>query len=48
MDIRPIRTKRDCLAALKEAELLWDSRPGTKASDRLEVLTLLIQAIDSR
>lgn len=47
MDVRPIRTKRDQLAALKEAEALWDSRPGSAKSDRLEVLTLLIQAFES-
>jgi len=47
MDIRPIRTKRDYLAALKEAEALGDSRPGSKESDRLEVLTLLIQTYES-
>ena len=47
MDVRPIRTKRDYHAALKEAEALWDSRPGSKESDRLEVLTLLIQAYES-
>jgi HTH-type transcriptional regulator/antitoxin HigA len=47
MDVRPIRTKRDYLAALKEAEALWDSRHGSKESDRLEVLTLLIQTYES-
>ena len=40
MDVRPIRTKRDYHAALKEAEALWDSRPGSKESDRLEVRQL--------
>ena len=43
MELRPIRTKRDCDVALKEAELLWDARVGSKDADRLEVLTLLIQ-----
>lgn len=47
MSVRPIRTKRDYLAALKEAEALWDSRPGSQESDRLEVLTLLIQSYES-
>ena len=42
MDVRPIRTKRDYLAALKEAEALWDSRPRSEESDLLEVLTFLI------
>ena len=43
MELRPIRTKRDYDIALKEAELLWDARVGSKDADRLEVLTLLIQ-----
>jgi HTH-type transcriptional regulator / antitoxin HigA len=48
MDVRPIRTKRDYLAALKEAESLWNSASGSAESDRLEVLTLLIQAYESK
>ena len=47
MDIRPIKSKRDYGEALKEAESLWDARPGSKESDRLEVLRLLIQAYES-
>ena len=43
MDLRPIKTKRDYLAALKEVETLWDAPVGSKESDRLEVLTLLVQ-----
>jgi HTH-type transcriptional regulator / antitoxin HigA len=47
MDIKPIRTKGDYQAALKEIEVLWDARPGTKEADRLEVLTLLVQAYEA-
>ena len=47
MDLRPIKTKRDYLAALKEVESLWDAPVGSKESDRLEVLTLLVQAYES-
>jgi HTH-type transcriptional regulator / antitoxin HigA len=47
MDVRLIRTKRNYQAALKNAEALWDSRPGSKESDGLEVLTLLIQTYES-
>jgi HTH-type transcriptional regulator / antitoxin HigA len=43
MELRPIRTKRDYDVALKDAELLWDARVGSKGADRLEVLTLLIK-----
>lgn len=47
MDIKPIRTKRDYQAALKEIEALWDARSGTTEADRLEVLTLLVQAYEA-
>jgi len=46
-DLRPIRTKRDHLAALKEVEALWDSQAGTEEADRLEVLSMLIQAYET-
>lgn len=47
MELRPIKTKRDYQAALKEVESLWDSPEGSKAADRLEVLVLLIQAYEA-
>ena len=47
MDLRPIKTKRDYLAALKEVEALWDAPAGSKQADRLEVLVLLIQAYEA-
>ena len=46
MELRPIRTKRAYLAALKEAETLWHASEGSEEGDRLEVLTLLIQAYE--
>lgn len=46
MVIRPIRTKADYRAALKEAERLWDANPGTQEGDRVDVLTTLIQAYE--
>ena len=47
MELRPIKTKRDYLAALKEAEACWNVPEGSKEGDRLEVLTLLIQAYEA-
>jgi antitoxin component HigA of HigAB toxin-antitoxin module len=48
MDIRPIRTKADCKAALKEISALMDldPGPGTPEGDRLDVLATLVQAVD--
>jgi HTH-type transcriptional regulator/antitoxin HigA len=48
MEIRPIRTKADYRAALKEAERLWDAEPGTVAGDRVEVLVTLIEAYEAK
>ena len=46
MELRPIRSKREHQVALKEAEALWDAPEGSPEADRLEVLTLLIEAYE--
>jgi HTH-type transcriptional regulator / antitoxin HigA len=43
MELRPIRTKRDHVGALKEAEALWDAPVATPMADRLAVLVILIE-----
>ena len=43
MQIRPIKTKADHRAALKEIERLIDAMPGTPAGDRLDVLVTLVE-----
>src|SRR6266404_6363576 len=43
-EVRPIRTKRDYEAALKEVERLWGAKTGTSDGDRLDVLATLIDA----
>lgn len=43
MDLRPIRTKREHAAALKEVEALWDAAAGSPEADRLAVLVILIE-----
>lgn len=48
MKIRPIKTKSDYHAALKEVERLWDANPGTPAGDRVEVLVTLIEAYEAK
>lgn len=47
MQIRPIETKADHRAALREIERLMDAKPGTPAGDRLEVLTTLADRYES-
>src|ERR1051326_2795125 len=46
-EIRPIRTKRDYDAALKETERLWGAKAGTPEGDRLDVLATLIDAYEA-
>ena len=48
MELRPIRTKRDHAAALKEIERLWDSPEDSREGEALEVLLLLVQAYEAK
>lgn len=48
MKIRPIRTKADYRAALKEAERLWNAEPGTAAGDHVEILVTLIEDYEAK
>ena len=48
MEIKPIKTKKDHTAALKEIERLFDAKPGTADGDRLEVLTVLINVYEEK
>jgi len=45
-NLRPIRTKANYEAALKEIERLWGARSGTPAGDRLDILATLIEAYE--
>lgn len=46
MAIKPVRNDEDHDKALREIERLWDAREGTPASDKLEVLTTLVEAYE--
>lgn len=43
MEIKPIRSRKEHQAVLKEIESLWSAENGTPESDRLEVLALLVE-----
>jgi len=43
MELRLIRTKKDYRAALAEVDSLWNAPAKSSDSDRLDVLTLLIE-----
>lgn len=47
MEIRPLKTETDYAEALAEIERLFDAEPGTPESDRLEVLTTLVEAYEA-
>ena len=48
MNIKPIKTKTDYKAVLKEIESLLRAKPGTPAGDRLDVLVTLVQAYEAK
>lgn len=47
-DLKPIRTKADCKAAIAEVERLWGAKSGTPKGDRLDVLATLIDAYETQ
>src|SRR3954465_13249171 len=46
-EVKPIRTKKDYEAALKEVERLWGAKAGTREGDRLDVLATLVDAYEA-
>ena len=48
MELKPIRTKHDYDAALKQIEAWWDAPAGSRNAERLDVLTLLVQDYEAR
>jgi HTH-type transcriptional regulator / antitoxin HigA len=46
-EVRPLRTKWDYEAALKQVERLWGAKIGTRDGDRLDVLATLIDAYEA-
>jgi HTH-type transcriptional regulator / antitoxin HigA len=48
MQIRPIKTKADHRAALKDIERLMSAKAGTPDGDRLEVLITLVDHYESQ
>ena len=48
MEIKPIRTKADHRAALKQIETLMSARRGTPEGERLDVLVTLVEAYERK
>ena len=48
MNIKPIKSKKDYLAALLEIESIFDAQPNTPKGDKLDVLTTLVEAYEDK
>ena len=48
MDIKPIKTKADYRAALKEIETLMAARAGSREGERLDVMVTLVEAYEKK
>ena len=48
MDIKPIKTKADYRAALKEIEPLMMAKPHTPEGERLDILATLVEAYERK
>jgi HTH-type transcriptional regulator / antitoxin HigA len=48
MKIRPIRTRADYRAALKEIEALMDAKANSPEGERLDVLVTLVEAYEAK
>ena len=48
MEIKPIKTEADYEATVAEVEKLWDSRPDSPESDRLDILATLVEAYECK
>jgi len=48
MDIRPVNTEADYRAALKEIESLMMAKAGSPEGEKLDILTTLVEAYESR
>lgn len=48
MEIKPIRTKTDYRAALKEIEMLMSARAGAPEGERLDVMVTLVEAYEKK
>ena len=48
MDIKPIRTKADYRAALKQIEALMNAKADTPEGERLDVLVTLVEAYEAK
>ena len=46
MEIKPIKTKKDYVGAIRRLEAIFDSKPGTPEGDELEILGIIIDSYE--
>jgi HTH-type transcriptional regulator/antitoxin HigA len=46
MEIKPIKSNADYKRALREIEQLWEAKPDTPESNRLELFSILVEAFE--
>lgn len=46
MEIKPIKSKADYGTTLRKIEQLWETKPVTLESDRLELLAILVEVFE--
>lgn len=47
MELKPIKTKTEYKAALREIEVLFDAPEGTPQADKVEVLAMLVEKYEA-
>ena len=48
MELKPIRTEAEYEKALERLDIIFDSEPGTKEGDELEILALIIEDYENK
>jgi len=48
MNIKPIKSEKDYIAALNQIESLMDAKPNTPQMDELEIFTTLVEAYEAQ
>lgn len=48
MNVKPLKTRKDYLEALKRLESIFDAKPGSKDGDELEILSILIDHFEEQ
>lgn len=48
IELKPIKTEKDYKEALKQIDILWDSKPNTPNYDKLDILITLVEVYEEK